>query len=119
MTSSPTFSPAAETTTPPPTSGPAAPRPSPPGPMSPALRWRHNHSYRQASFSSSHFPSICRSQVDGAPDQSWRIQVDEPNRDADRYFPRDQHPGSISDLAVHWPRYDRDGPARYHLQPAL
>src|ERR1700693_4180099 len=42
MTSSPTFSPAAETTTPPQTSGPAAPRPSPPGPTSPALPWLHN-----------------------------------------------------------------------------
>src|ERR1700732_3865264 len=66
MTSSPTFSPAAETTTPPPTSGPAAPRPSPPGPTSPASPWLHNHAYRRASLSRSRFPSICRSQVDGA-----------------------------------------------------
>src|SRR5580704_9326563 len=66
MTSSPTFSPAAETTTPPPTSGSAAPRPSPPGPTSPASPWLHNHAYRRASLSPSHFPSICRSQVDGA-----------------------------------------------------
>ena len=50
-TSSPTFSPAAETTTPPPTSGPAAPRPSPPGPTSPASSWLHNHAYRRASLS--------------------------------------------------------------------
>src|SRR5438045_891450 len=50
MTSSPTFSPAAETTTPPPTSGPDAPRPSPPGPTSPASPWRHNHAYRRASL---------------------------------------------------------------------
>src|SRR6185295_15625537 len=66
MTSSPTFSPAAETTTPPPTSGPAAPRPSPPGPTSPASPWRHNHAYRRASLSQSRFRSICRCQVDGA-----------------------------------------------------
>jgi putative transposase len=45
MTSSPTFSPAAETTTPPPTSGPAAPGPSPRGPTSPALPWLHNHPF--------------------------------------------------------------------------
>src|ERR1700738_2011886 len=66
MTRSPTFSPAAETTTPPRTSGSAAPRPSPPGPTSPASPWLHNHAYRRASLSPSHFPSICRSQVDGA-----------------------------------------------------
>src|ERR1700738_4818182 len=66
MTRSPTFSPAAETTTPPRTSGSAAPRPSPPGPTSPASPWRHNHAYRRASLSPSRFPSICRSQVDGA-----------------------------------------------------
>src|SRR6267378_1018910 len=42
MTRSPTFSPAAETTTPPQTSGPAAPRPSSLGPTSPASLWLHN-----------------------------------------------------------------------------
>src|SRR5580693_8280861 len=68
MTRSPTFSPAAETTTPPRTSGSAAPRPSPPGPTSPASPWLHNHAYRRASLSPSRFPSICRSQVDGAAD---------------------------------------------------
>jgi hypothetical protein len=67
MTRSPTFSPAAETTTPPQNSGPAAPRPSPPGPMSPGSSWLHNHAYRRASLSPSRFPSICRCQVDGAP----------------------------------------------------
>src|SRR6202035_4866479 len=67
MIRSPTFSPAAETTTPPRTSGSAAPRPSPPGPTSPASPWLHNHAYRRASLSPSRFPSICRSQVDGAP----------------------------------------------------
>src|SRR5207248_7969115 len=66
MTRSPTFFPAAETTTPPQTSGPAVPRPSPPGPTSPASSWLHNHAYRRASLSPSRFPSICRSQVDGA-----------------------------------------------------
>src|SRR5258708_1089670 len=66
MTRSPTFSPAAETTTPPQTSGPAAPRLSPPGPTSPALPWRHNHTHRRASLSPLRFPSICRCQVDGA-----------------------------------------------------
>src|ERR1700682_5116836 len=66
MTSSPTFSPAAETATPPQTSGPAAPRPSPPGPTSPASPWLHNHAYRRASLSPLRFPSICRCQVDGA-----------------------------------------------------
>src|SRR6267154_2590366 len=66
MTRSPTFSPAAETTTPPQTSGPAAPRPSPPGPTSPASPWLHNHAYRRASLSPLRFPSICRCQVDGA-----------------------------------------------------
>src|ERR1700738_1597058 len=78
MTRSPTFSPAAEQTTPPQTSGPPAPRPSPPGPTSPASPWLHNHAYRRASLSPSRFPSICRSQVDGAlwvqgyPDQAVR-----------------------------------------------
>src|SRR6202011_3959595 len=66
MIRSPTFSPAAETTTPPRTSGSAAPRPSPPGPTSPASPWLHNHAYRRAALSPSRFPSICRSQVDGA-----------------------------------------------------
>src|SRR6202521_5093364 len=66
MTRSPTFSPAAETTTPPQTSGPAAPRPSPPGPTSPASPWLHNHAYRRASLRPLRFPSICRCQVDGA-----------------------------------------------------
>src|SRR6202163_1574167 len=66
MTRWPTFSPAAETTTPPQTSGLSAPRPSPPGPTSPASPWLHNHAYRRASLSPSRFPSICRSQVDGA-----------------------------------------------------
>jgi hypothetical protein len=66
MTRSPTFSPAAETKTPPQTSGPAAPRPSPPGPMSPASPWLHNHAHRRTSLSPSRFPSICRCQVDGA-----------------------------------------------------
>src|SRR5258708_4792176 len=66
MTRSPTFSPTAETTTPPQTSGPAAPRPSPLGPTSQASPWLHNHAYRRASLSTSRFPSICRCQVDGA-----------------------------------------------------
>src|ERR1700730_9272663 len=66
MTRSPTFSPAAETTTPPQNFGPAAPRPSPPGPMSPGSSWLHNHAYRRASLSPSRFPTICRCQVDGA-----------------------------------------------------
>jgi hypothetical protein len=64
MTRSPTFPP--QTTTRPRTSGSAAPRPSPPGPTSPASPWLHNHAYRRASLSPSRFPSICRSQVDGA-----------------------------------------------------
>src|SRR5712671_1571932 len=66
MTRSRTFSPAAETTTPPRTFGPAAPRPSPPGPTSPASPWLHNRAYRRASLSPSRFPSICTWQVDGA-----------------------------------------------------
>src|ERR1700738_2039710 len=53
MIRSPTFSPAAETTTPPRTCGSAAPRPSPPGPTSPASPWLHNHAYRRASLSPS------------------------------------------------------------------
>ena len=57
--------PAAETTTPPQT-GPAAPRRSPPGPTSPAPPRLHIHAYRPASLTPSRFPSICRSQVDGA-----------------------------------------------------
>jgi hypothetical protein len=44
-----------------------SPRPSPPGPTSPASPWLHNYAYRRASLSPSRFPSICRSQVDGAP----------------------------------------------------
>src|SRR6266478_5878319 len=66
MTRSPTFSPAAENTTPPRTFGPAAPKPSPPGPTSPASPWRHNRAYRRASLSPSRFPLICTCQVDGA-----------------------------------------------------
>src|SRR5207247_3343163 len=66
MTRWPTFSPAAETTTPLQTSGPAAPRPSPPGPTSPAPPWLHNHAYRQTSLSPSRLPSNCTCQVDGA-----------------------------------------------------
>src|SRR6266478_1749854 len=58
MTRSPTFSPAAETTTPPQTSGLSAPRPSPPGPTSPASPWLHNHAYRRASLGPSPLPSI-------------------------------------------------------------
>jgi hypothetical protein len=66
MTRSPTFSPAAETTTPPPTSDLTARRPSPPGPPSLALPWRHDHPYCPASLSPSRFLSICECQVDGA-----------------------------------------------------
>src|SRR5438034_10174038 len=66
MTRWPTFSPAAETTTPLQTSGPAAPRPSPPGLTSPAPPWLHNHAYRQTSLSPSRLPSNCTCQVDGA-----------------------------------------------------
>src|SRR4051794_21441780 len=66
MTRSPTFSPAADTTTPPHTSGPRAPRLSPPGKTSPASPWRHNHAYRRASLSPLRFPSMRRCQVDGA-----------------------------------------------------
>src|SRR6202048_2564970 len=93
MTSSPTFSPAAETTTPPPTSGPAAPRPSPPGPTSPASPWRHNHAYRRASLSRSRFPSICSCQVDGAIRNARLLQFTAagvdwvPTRDLPRELP--------------------------------
>src|ERR1700749_4583095 len=66
MTRSPTFSPAAETTTPPPTSDLTARRPSPPGPTLLALSWRHDHPYCPASLSPSRFLSICECQVDGA-----------------------------------------------------
>src|SRR5438067_449475 len=64
MTRSPTFSPAAETTTPPQTSDLAAPRLSTPGPTSPASSWLHNHAYCRASLSPLFFPSIVRCQVD-------------------------------------------------------
>src|SRR5437016_1083563 len=55
MTRSRTFSPAAETTTPPRTFGPVAPRHSPPGLTSPASPWLHNRAYRRASLSPSRF----------------------------------------------------------------
>src|SRR6202047_4227464 len=63
MTRWPTFSTAAETTTPPQTSGLSAPRPSPPGPTSPASPWLHNHAYRRASLSPSRLPSICNAKL--------------------------------------------------------
>src|SRR3984893_16744386 len=63
MTRWPTFSPTAETTTPPQTSGLSAPRPSPPGPTSPASPWLHNHAYRRASLSPSRLPSICNAKL--------------------------------------------------------
>ncbi len=66
MTRWPTFSSAAETTTPPQTSGPAAPRPSPPGPTSPALPWLHNARIAGASLCPSRASSIGTCQVDGA-----------------------------------------------------
>src|SRR5260370_1352028 len=47
IASSPTFSPATQTTKPPPTSGLAAPRPSPHGPTSLAWPWRHDDPYRR------------------------------------------------------------------------
>src|SRR5712671_3037108 len=80
MTRSPTFSPAAETTTPPQTSGPAAPRPSPPGTTSPASPWLHNHAYRRASLSPLRFPSICRCQVDGAPKDAAQRSAERARR---------------------------------------
>src|SRR5438309_12018916 len=94
MTSSPTFSPAAETTTPPPTSGPAAPRPSPPGPTSPASPWRHNNAYRRASLSRSRFPSTCSCLVDDVAfvgllqhwEESPRVVVDATPTHLERLF---------------------------------
>src|SRR5207248_7981396 len=92
MTRSPTFSPAAETTIPPRTSGSAAPRPSPPGPTSPASPWLHNHAYRRVSLSPSRFPSICRSQVDGAGRRSRAPTPPGPDKLSSSPAPGDSGP---------------------------
>src|ERR1700732_4551737 len=73
MTRWPTFSTAAETTTPPQTSGLSAPRPSPPGPTSPASPWLHNHAYRRASLSPSRLPSIGNAKLTVPADDLIRL----------------------------------------------